>query len=140
MENLYLLSIIFIVIALIGFLIYHEKFFDVQKFATQIYTSSIPTRYCQECGKLSSFQCNRCINCGFCVTEKGFGECVPGDSTGPYFRQDCSSWNYYQPQLNTIFIQPLQSSWWYGDGSNWNVPRHVRKFDRSDRKRRPIRR
>jgi hypothetical protein len=129
MENKYIVTIIFITILLIGFLIYHEKLFNIQTFITPIYTSQIPTRYCPECGKLGNFQCSRCSNCGFCITERGSGECVPGDSVGPYFRQDCAVWNYGQPQINTIFVQPVQQSW-------WSIPRYFRRFDRSDRKRR----
>lgn len=132
MENKYLLILIFVIILIIGILIYREKLFDVQTFITPIYSSFIPSRYCSECGKLSNFQCGRCSNCGFCVTEHRYGECVPGDVYGPYFRQDCVEWNYGQPQINTVFVQPIQTSW-------WNVPRYVRRFDRSDKKRRPRR-
>ena len=128
MENKIIFSLILIIVLFIGFLFYYEKLFDVQTFITPIYSPLIPNRYCPECGKLSNFQCSRCSNCGFCVTDSGFSECVPGDSSGPYFRQDCAIWNYGQPQINTIFVQPIQSSWWH-------IPRHVKRFDRSEKRR-----
>lgn len=37
--------------------------------------------------------CN-CTRCGYCVSDKGNGECVPGDIRGPYFRDDCIYWEY----------------------------------------------
>lgn len=146
METKIWLVIIIIFVLFISYLIYSENLFGVQTFITPIYTSYVPTRYCPECGNLSAFQCGKCSNCGFCTTETGFSECVPGDSTGPYFRQDCSFWNYGQPQINTIYVQPVQSSWWPTwwnvNNRNWDVPRHVKRYDRTsrtERKRKPRR-
>jgi len=51
-------------------------------------------KYCPSCGWRSRYNCSKCTNCGYCVTASGYGECVPGDSSGPYFRSDCMYWEY----------------------------------------------
>ena len=55
--------------------------------------------YCPSCGWRSRYSCSKCTNCGYCVTASGKGECVPGDSSGPYFRSDCAYWEYNDPYL-----------------------------------------
>ena len=57
-------------------------------------------KYCPSCGWRSRYSCNKCTNCGWCVTASGYGECVPGDSSGPYFREDCQHWEYGDPYHN----------------------------------------
>lgn len=52
------------------------------------------SKYCSSCGWKSRYSCSNCINCGYCITPYGYGECVPGDSKGPYFREDCLAWEY----------------------------------------------
>jgi len=54
-------------------------------------------RYCPSCGWRSRYSCAKCTNCGYCITPSGYGECVPGDSSGPYFRSDCTYWEYGDP-------------------------------------------
>ena len=54
-------------------------------------------RYCPSCGWRSRNSCSKCTNCGYCITASGYGECVPGDSSGPYFRSDCMYWEYGDP-------------------------------------------
>jgi len=54
-------------------------------------------KYCPSCGWRSRYACSKCTNCGYCVTASGYGECVPGDSSGPYFRNDCMYWEYGDP-------------------------------------------
>ncbi len=51
-------------------------------------------RYCPSCSWRSKSSCSNCTNCGYCITPSGFGECVPGDSNGPYFKDNCMYWNY----------------------------------------------
>lgn len=51
-------------------------------------------KYCPSCGWRSRYSCDKCTNCGYCITASGYGECVPGDSSGPYFRSDCKFWSY----------------------------------------------
>jgi hypothetical protein len=57
-------------------------------------------KYCSSCGHKSRRTCNNCTNCGYCITASGYGECVPGDSSGPYFRSDCVNWEYGDPYDN----------------------------------------
>lgn len=52
---------------------------------------------CPNCGKMNKMQCFGCGDCGWCVTPNGYGECIPGDQNGPYFRQDCVSWQHEPP-------------------------------------------
>jgi hypothetical protein len=54
-------------------------------------------KYCGSCGTKSRRSCGSCTNCGTCVTPNGLSECVPGDSSGPYFRSDCMYWEYGDP-------------------------------------------
>lgn len=54
-------------------------------------------KYCPSCGWRSRYSCSKCTNCGYCITPNGYGECVPGDSSGPYFREDCYHWEYGDP-------------------------------------------
>lgn len=54
-------------------------------------------KYCGSCGWRSRKSCSNCTNCGYCITPSGYGECVPGDSSGPYFREDCQYWEYGDP-------------------------------------------
>lgn len=49
---------------------------------------------CRNCGKLGERRCGDCPSCGWCVSDNGYGECVPGDANGPYFRQDCVDWQH----------------------------------------------
>ena len=53
--------------------------------------------YCGGCGYKNRGNCRNCLDCGFCINYNGYGECVPGDSSGPYFRSDCASWEYGRP-------------------------------------------
>ncbi len=53
--------------------------------------------YCPSCGWRSNESCSRCIGCGWCVTSDGYGQCSPGDASGPYYRNDCVYWNYGNP-------------------------------------------
>ena len=63
-------------------------------------------RYCGNCGKLGRLSCNDCVDCGYCTTYDGRSECVPGDERGPYFRDDCYSYNYNQPIQIIPLVQP----------------------------------
>lgn len=58
--------------------------------------------YCPSCGWNSRYECSGCSNCGYCITANGSGECTPGDSSGPYFRQDCVQWEYDSPYFYYI--------------------------------------
>lgn len=71
--------------------------------------------YCPSCGWRNQRTCSKCLNCGFCRTAEGTGECVPGDSKGPYFRNDCVSWEYgdtyqYYPYANLYPVTQVKSA------------------------------
>lgn len=58
-------------------------------------------RYCSACGHKSRKNCSTCANCGICYTPNGSADCTPGDRKGPYFRRDCTAWEYgrnYDPR------------------------------------------
>ena len=59
----------------------------------EFYSSDYPL-YCPNCGDLDKQKCDGCINCGYCITPNGQGECVEGDEQGPLFRQDCIAYQY----------------------------------------------
>lgn len=62
-------------------------------------------QYCPSCGWKSKKSCSSCINCGYCITDSGYGECVSGDSYGPYFRDDCLYWNYGNYDYNYLILK-----------------------------------
>ena len=73
-------------------------------------------KYCPSCGWRSRYACSKCTNCGYCVTASGYGECVPGDSSGPYFRSDCMYWEfgdpyYYYPYSHIFPVVSIRSQY-----------------------------
>ena len=64
-------------------------------------------KYCSHCGYKSKRSCAKCVNCGICVTPNGYSECLPGDSSGPYFRNDCIYWNYGRSYYPYNHIEPV---------------------------------
>jgi len=64
-------------------------------------------KYCSSCGYKSRRGCAKCVNCGICVTPNGYSECLPGDSSGPYFRNDCSFWNFGRSYYPYNHIEPV---------------------------------
>ena|SRR5437868_1371759 len=54
--------------------------------------------YCPSCAYLGRERCNNCTNCGYCISN-GFGECVPGNSNGPFYRTDCDFYSYGNSNL-----------------------------------------
>ena len=51
-------------------------------------------KYCGSCGWRSRYNCGKCTNCGYAINASGYGNCVPGDSSGPYFQDDALYWEY----------------------------------------------
>ena len=52
--------------------------------------------YCRKCGRdkwMSQHDCYNCVNCGWCITQDGTGECSLGRPNGPLFKE-CRSWFY----------------------------------------------
>lgn len=78
------------------------------------------TTYCGRCGYNTRYRCSRCTNCGYCITGKGHGECVPGDHVGPYFRNDCASWEYgYPHDMYYPYTYTYPRSKYYPTGSHF---------------------
>lgn len=76
---------------------------------------------CPNCGQRTKLQCTECSSCGWCLTPNGYGECVPGNKNGPYFRQDCLDWQYIPrniyrtPRPIPVYKRPFwrwRRSWW----------------------------
>ena len=88
------LIVLVIIVAMRWFLTYNDTELE-EDFITYIYP-----KYCNNCGELGKYACNNCKNCGYCYTPNGYGECVPGDANGPYFREDCLLYNYNNPGYN----------------------------------------
>lgn len=89
---------------------------------------SYPQQYCGSCGYLGRVSCNNCANCGYCVTD-GVGECVPGDSQGPYFRSDCDYYEYKNPYLYPYIGEfPWHKYWQRWDGVNGSDRWDNRKY------------
>jgi hypothetical protein len=86
---------------------------------------------CPNCGKRNKPQCFDCKSCGWCTTPDGDGECVPGNSQGPLFRQDCVAWQY-EPMVPVMtqgipYQRPTRRrrfGWWGNRG--WWGPRWYR--------------
>jgi hypothetical protein len=49
---------------------------------------------CKKCSYLRKEECDSCLNCGWCIDGSGNGKCVPGDSKGPHFNNDCQIWRH----------------------------------------------
>ena len=62
-------------------------------------------RYCGNCGYNGRVNCANCVDCGYCINRYGYGECLPGDRRGPYFRDDCIYWEYDAP-LSYYYVYP----------------------------------
>ena len=83
-------------------------------------------KYCSDCHHRSLYACGKCTNCGNCQDVNGYSECVPGDSSGPYFREDCVRWNYgsnqyYAPYSHAFPMIQTKSIFPY---NRWNVKRN----------------
>ncbi len=105
---------IFIAIIIIGFIIIYlvAKYGNMENFYTY---NSYYKQYCPSCNWRSRRTCSKCLNCGYCETAQGVGECVPGDANGPFFRNDCVTWQYgdayqYYPYANLYPVNLVKSS------------------------------
>lgn len=91
-------------------------------------------KYCSDCGWLSRGECSDCINCGYCISPSGRGECVPGDENGPYFRSDCIDYRYKNPYVQDYlygFVPYFLNRYRYGYGhGRRHGRRHGRKWRR----------
>ena len=93
-----------IILFIVVYIIYYTCY---ESFDNTIQTKYIYPRYCKSCGEKSRIRCNKCINCGYCFTPNGYGQCVTGDEKGPYFREDCVKYEYNNPIFSYF------RSWFY---------------------------
>lgn len=119
MNRMYLLAIL---VAIIIFVSYARS----EGFIS--YIVSHDPKYCPECGKMSRSMCSSCTNCGYCINSRGVGECVPGDSTGPYFRKDCLTWDYNAPSVTSVY--PIVGTYSLYSPYYYRYPRHRRYWRR----------
>jgi len=102
------------------------KYFNQENFA-------IPSQFgCQNCGDFTFDQCMNCVNCGFCIDQRGYGKCVPGNINGPMFESDCVQWiygnNILAYPLGYNMIYPHSVGHWRGNGDiRGNRYRHRRR-------------
>lgn len=96
-------------------------------------------KYCGSCGKRTRYSCGKCYNCGYCITPSGYGECTPGDSSGPYFRRDCMYWEYGDPYYYYPYshVYPVIKTKSIYPRYRWNRNKKYRGKPRFDRKIRP---
>jgi hypothetical protein len=88
-----------------------NKYFGIENFYTY---NSYYKHHCPSCGWRNRKTCSSCLNCGFCTTAEGVGECVAGNSSGPFFRNDCAVWEYgdayqYYPYANLYPVTKVKS-------------------------------
>jgi hypothetical protein len=92
---------------IIIFLVLLINFNQIENFYTgYIGSNYFLPRYCGYCGYQNIYECKNCTNCGVCTTADGRSECINGDITGPYFREDCVSWEYQQQPPTTQVLVP----------------------------------
>lgn len=120
-------------IAIIGLLIFYICIKNNNK---EIFI--FKNKYCSKCNYNNRKKCSKCINCGYCHTIYGTRECIPGDSKGPYFREDCIFWEYLNPRywMNYYYIFPFyypyySNIYWNRRNKNWNNRRYYRKKNRN---------
>jgi len=61
---------------------------------------------CRNCGDLGSYGCSRCTNCGYCLSESGKWNCVPGDENGAYFADDCIAYQHNGAGYDLLSVNP----------------------------------
>jgi len=71
---------------------------------------------CLDCYYKNTNECNSCKNCGICKRGK-FASCVPGNSNGPTFNEDCQEYvyNIQDKHINSI---PWK---WSPQAETWNI-------------------
>jgi len=66
-----------------------------------------------DCYKLNQRDCMKYANCGLCL-KNGRKECVPGDTQGPFFKEDCEGWmhtDYYDRHIFNEKVVTISPPW-----------------------------
>ena len=93
-----------------------------------VWISNAPTS--EGFAMFNNADCANCVDCGYCLNSNGTIDCVPGNNVGPYFRQDCVSYQYKNPNTVVLFDNMdygpfywngtyLYPNQWYNNGW-WN--------------------
>lgn len=85
-------------------------------------------KFCPSCGWRSRNSCSKCTNCIFGVTKDGYGRCLAGDSSGPYFANDLLYYEYgddqtFYPGSNVYPIVKHRNIYPY---NRWELNRSLR--------------
>jgi len=66
-----------------------------------------------DCYDETARDCMKYSNCGLCY-KNGIKTCIPGDSYGPFFKDNCSNWeymNYYDEHIFNDKINSITLPW-----------------------------
>jgi len=88
-------SLILVVIVIVYLIVYSQKLYQ-ERFDEEDDQGIPAPSYCGDCnsrGRKGMNACLSCNNCGWCVDPNGYGSCVLGDYTGPYFA-DCAQYMF----------------------------------------------
>lgn len=134
--NAELIIFVFIITIMLLFI----YFFHIDEYENFWFSNK--TRYCRECSYKNRLSCSNCVNCGYCITPNGYGECVSGDENGPYFRSDCISYSYDDSYgyldnypYSTFGSYPYYKTQYYYDNDGYpkTVFRRYRNKNRNNR-------
>lgn len=67
----------------------------------------------KDCYALNNDQCMNYSNCGICYKD-GKSQCIPGDTQGPFFKEDCEQWqhtNYYDRHIFGERVTTISPPW-----------------------------
>jgi len=91
---MYIISAFVLIIILVAYLLVYSQPINQEGFYGE--DGGYGPQYCGDCnrrGEKGMNACLSCNNCGWCVDPNGYGSCVLGDYTGPYFA-DCAQYYY----------------------------------------------
>ena len=84
-------SLIIVLFVIIYLIIFTKK--NIETFAINRMRGFRSCGDCNTVGKKGIDKCLSCTNCGWCIDPNGYGSCVQGDFTGPYFA-DCTQFMF----------------------------------------------
>lgn len=67
----------------------------------------------KDCYSLSGKDCLNYSNCGLCYKDDK-AQCIPGDTQGPFFKEDCEQWehtNYYDRHIFGEKVTTITPPW-----------------------------
>ena len=93
-------------------------------------------KYCPSCGHRGKRSCGKCTNCILAYTANGHSECIPGNSQGPFFRDDILYYEYGDAETyyNGANVYPIVQMRNVKPYTRWNLNRSLRMPKRLKRK------